>query len=1602
MELFSILIVLLGLVFGAPWIIAGVLKLVLRKFNFKVKTWGYFKYSDISLEVTFPLKLSVQLGHLSIQLRNQKLYLELSDLSISFEGAQKFPSQARTSPLKMLLLRLGVLILGKLLVFKIRNIEFHHGVLSIREQLVLCSFEVHPENAEIRTKVNMKQTQLLISKSNQVQLSSMTLQMTLPPYISLKTSFEKAQVSLVVGEASGNLEVESLQTLQTGTGTTESPSLSIPKLVSVTVNDINVTTNNLVFSASRIKSELLTKKLIEASLEVTKVQLEAPDHTNILSLPEALTTLSYSQNKLSMRTTADEFNLSATLPLAEFIAKCIPTSVSEHKAPSTISLEYSISLKNVNLDLKEPKSTLLLGNLNSVQVTIDRKIKIECVSAEVNSFEGSEVLKLNEPQVLISEVVEFTTQKVLVEAHEQLYKKLFPVVLDIARVFRKRLKHRPKSIPKRVFLEFNQVSACEVFENNFTLEAQVRVFKANFLAKDFSLYFESANLSSDKNWEVISVQSLSVDKNYTESKLARVYVEGDQVDLTVPHNYHLGIAIYKTLTFHKLLIDWTRAFLFPNKNKPQKAFVPETALTHIAFTQISVKALENPLEKSVRRKLQVNPYQDILPQLKTQEVSELLYLKVEALRIQLDNTQLSSPTQILQAMQEIDPFEVPSEEFFRLFMPNDMKLEVTGVVANLRDYPFELVQVKQVLVEGRGIISKNNLPLPLWALIKNHFDYKVSMNGIECTAGLCCFAVLKEVFGVVEKLIPKAEFRRVIKDCPTYEFDPLDKARYANVGKLEVTVSDVKALVLGKSSPYQVEGFTLSLESLNLKKDYGWGFLSCENLKVSCEEREFVSVRFVQSNLNYDFLSNTDQHWFTDTQVESRDIFETFRAKDLKISGSLEVPLVENSSLVLSYHSKLANLLWNFLFFHFNPPCILVCSGKPQKNSLVEYLNCFEIKKVKIEGMKTLVLGSDDTGLEFRIQDIEGKAKVSKLESYLFIPWELKDTQAKLSMVCMNRYDGLNWSSFWTKTSFLETEPQQEFCATGAMMVCENIEYFTSESENFAENNLRVKGFKLLIVKELVDVLIDLLTTNPPSFPKRSKSPRPPPEETTIIESPNLNNYQESPNQDIHRTKKLLVEIHQPQINLQNQDSLSQFLVIGGFASCEVIEETLQHDHYKVDLKRCVSVFMQSIEAFVTSGLVDLNKPVIWLEEDFTGREGSQFGMLWRVFLSKNMKCNIFLFRLTECEFDFDKNQISSDKKKWKNQNRINKVQVALPEISGSMESEQLWTAIDVLQSVSVQQLQKVNLTEEELQRETEFKRFGNRALEKKLTEQVMGLHVYKRPCPCSIVSLSVDSVVLQLTKNQSPILGVQIINLYGEQTSYGDSVSQKSLELHKLTLEHNGVPLLSPLLGKREEYLHSNVFISVRLSDRTIKGENAYWGCIDHIELFLFPMNIDISTDLYNDIYEFVFPPEQEEEIQLITKNSKKLPPLNKRRKLPRFYRYVHINEVKVALNIRGFIGLNNTKIKLASFTMKQKFKTFQQFFDKFMAHAKNNVISQVPSIAMQTMGYEKKDFLPSNSPKKSFFSRFRKGKNAFTEEEEKEHQKAQSHKLMFGKSNK
>ena len=774
------------------------------------------------------------------------------------------------------------------------------------------------------------------------------------------------------------------------------------------------------------------------------------------------------------------------------------------------------------------------------------------------------------------------------------------------------------------------------------------------------------------------------------------------------------------------------------------------------------------------------------------------------------------------------------------------------------------------------------------------------------------------------------------------------------------------------------------------------------------------------------FVCNDPNPWITDLDFDSHDTFANFRFYDTELTVQTELLVHDEQTLEITYDSMVSAQLFKLLIFHLKPPAILMQKNKRKKTNILEKIRLIKVEKVTIHSPRVVLLTSDGTGLQVTTDKISGTTTLNRDLSPSPFPISVTDTSAVCNFIHLCAFDGDHLSGIYPQEfeNYQTNANDFVFGAEQTMMTCLMVELRQDEGNpdgKLYEKHLTIAGLRLLWTKRLESMIWQFLTIDPTQIlvklVKKNRKAHSEPtstveNETGIIDAPNFDSEEQiEERQKYVKTRiEFYMEVIQPQFNLQNDNTMAQMLMIANVARCEILTHTLVHDRTGLDLKTEIMVEVDSLETFVAPGMVDIRRPVCWLEtaQQLTPSlsDSETFeGILRRVFTSRTMSCRVTHFRLPFNYYDLATNRPQTNKYKWFDEMRVNDVKIALPEMQASMESEHLWTLIDVIQGVLFQiEGSRKAETVSELLKYEEIRKFGREDIRKHLCDRIDKEQWFKVPRMLKSISISVDFLAFRMTKNHEVMLSVDIFKVNMEVTISHLGSSTKSFSVHKVSVVHDRCPVLQPLMVENEEFHDSNMMITLRSSERFALGKSqASWHVFEHLELYLYPLAVEITPALYKDIYSFIFPSqeemddEQKEAIltsatggpRRIQSRKDLLKPLSRRKRLPHLFHYCHINEIKTSLSIGGWMGLNKTKIMVKPFTRHLVFMTAQELWDKYIKFAGKCVVAQVPSVILQGLGREKKDFLPTKETSKGILGIFKK---------KKEGEETKNHKLMFG----
>lgn len=852
----------------------------------------------------------------------------------------------------------------------------------------------------------------------------------------------------------------------------------------------------------------------------------------------------------------------------------------------------------------------------------------------------------------------------------------------------------------------------------------------------------------------------------------------------------------------------------------------------------------------------------------------------------------------------------------------------------------------------------------------------------------------------------------------------IDRLRYVFNGSTRTKITGLALHILTSEYPLQPAPLHLHIELITATQAPQRLDSMVSGLVIQgLSSRALCQIPLLNSSITYLFSCESPNPWIQDLDFETHDAFRPFRMRDMELDCQAEFSVSNGNVMEFTYDAALSACFCHMLLFHIKPPAILMQRAKKKQGSMLWMVRGIRITKVTLHSPRFIMMTASGTGLQATIDKISGTTTIlinPKLPGPL--PLEIKDSSAVCSYIHVCAFNGSTLSPIYPREfeDYQRNSHDFVFGAEQTMMTCLSVQLLQDEEvgERVYQKHLRIAGLRLLWTKRLESIMWQLLTIDPAQlFAKLTKKKRKKPEEGStpadteapVIDAPNFSeNHPEVSNSFITSTVSFYLEVIQPQFNLQNENTLTQMLMIAGVARCEIVNHTLRTDLLGLDAKTEIQVEVESVETFVAPGMVDPRRPVCWLETaqqmaPSLSESETYEGILRRVFTSRCMTCKVTHFRLP---YDRSGSNLHASKYKWCDETRANEIKIALPEVQASMESEHLWTLIDVIQGVLFQ-IDGSHRAEtvSELLKCDEIRKFGREEIRKCLCERLGKDQRFKVPRLLKSISISLDFVAFRMTKNHEVMLAVDISKVLMEVTMSHMNSSAKAFSIHKITVVHEKNAVLKPLMLEGEEFHDSNMMITLRSSERELAGKSqAMWHAFEHLEVYLFPLAVEITPALYKDIYAFIFPSqeemddEQKEAILVRSTGSSRrihtrkdiLKPLSRRKRLPHLFHYCHFNEIKTSLSIGGWMGLNNTKITIKPFTRHMVFCTAQEIWDKYMKFAGKCVLALVPSLILQGLGKEKKDFLPSKEAQsKGIFGVFKKKRR---EEEEKDH------KLMFG----
>ena len=1108
-----------------------------------------------------------------------------------------------------------------------------------------------------------------------------------------------------------------------------------------------------------------------------------------------------------------------------------------------------------------------------------------------------------------------------------------PILKDLVGCIAEMLEHIPPPPPspaaeaKLVKLNFSNIEAQGNYLDGFKILCTVDKFTANIKPRSFDLYFYNSNIYDleETKLHIISTTVCKVHKEYKNS-IAEIEVLGDEIEIHLPRNYYLGRGVVRFLKGSHKIYKWSKLAI--KKVHRSTTYIPETSHLHLTFKNFIFTAADLNLDSLNLKKLHIDPDCDIYSQLRSAPTSPLLTLTCKVADVELQNFDLDSMAKIKIYMQGIDEYILPYDEFFAVILAYDFTCVGKLVKIRIRDYPYDLSCIKQVKFGGRSVLTRNRIAVPIWATFKHHYNMEVECSEVINVVGVSLMKVLMDLVSVLKRLI-------VVKSSQPGAEKPdlIDFLRYFLHGQMAVTVNTCQTLVLNNASPYVIDGFSLDISRCTIKMMPSHFVMECEEIVFYYKSnRNTLEIPVVTIEARTEVHCANANHWIVYPRPGG--IFEEFKSTEINAKVAVSVSPIDEKKCTVNYLAAESAALLNLIYLLTFPPVTLIPVRNHSPGRLFKNFKSVKLTHLKLSMLEVYIIAESGQGACLSVHSLHLSAKCGIRKDLFLVPWEIASAKGTCCEISLTecREDGL----------------------TNNLLRCSSIEYNYCLAESHC---LSVDGLKLCINFFLIELATELAVSRPEEAKKLFKKKR-------------GKSKWKVKSQKTTSRRVIRGIVTCPEIILVNEESDFRLITAGGTGEFEVREENLLYDIYHKDIKRNAKFSMKSIECYIDH-----------ISESAISERSS------KIVESKDLDVSLTYFAYPFCYIDYAHNCESEDPTLWYKEKRINKLEITLPEVVTSIESEEFWAIIEIIKGF-IGFIPTKAISFSDILMEDEFKTYGGREMVKKFQENSKSSGL-ARPDMSQLFIFSLQTISLCLKNNSKPIIELCLSGIKGQFSTYTDISCQKAFEFHNITMKHGNTDMISPLLIGSEQYLPSNTMLTVRLLDRWVKGASTLWPVVDHLELLLVPLKINFSKEIYKDLYAFFFN-------EGGVKNSHKY----KRIKLPRLYKYIHLNEIKVCITVTGWIPLNNAKITLKPFIQQNKFKTVQGLFDKIMKHGLKNMISQVPSICIQNMGISKKNFLPTTEPvnrSPSFLNKItRKSIENLTDQDI---QQREGIKLMFGK---
>eukprot|EP00742_Colponemidia_sp_Colp-10_P006645 GILJ01007124.1.p1 GENE.GILJ01007124.1~~GILJ01007124.1.p1 ORF type:complete len:1452 (-),score=263.16 GILJ01007124.1:85-3861(-) len=207
-------------------------------------------------------------------------------------------------------------------------------------------------------------------------------------------------------------------------------------------------------------------------------------------------------------------------------------------------------------------------------------------------------------------------------------------------------------------------------------------------------------------------------------------------------------------------------------------------------------------------------------------------------------------------------------------------------------------------------------------------------------------------------------------------------------------------------------------------------------------------------------------------------------------------------------------------------------------------------------------------------------------------------------------------------------------------------------------------------------------------------------------------------------------------------------------------------------------------------------------------------------------------------------------------------IKLELPELNASLESLHWFTLFNVLDDVLF-----VRSTDAPVKLVKNEMRVGPMSAEQqRSTREQIRLELAKeeriKSPPIKKIEYLIGMGSIRMTRDHETFIGLDVSKVAGQHTFHADESGFTFFEIHKIDMKNLKDPMhkhmVGPLLASNQQWSEKECMFTIRAQDRFFKTSDGYkWQVLDQLEVMACPLRIQITSQIYNEFYKYIFNPQ-------------------------------------------------------------------------------------------------------------------------------------------------